>query len=616
MDIGIILKGIAARQAQKTPKPGFSLMSLFPRLTAKGVLRTILIAIFPWLPAYLFERVDFWFGVTLNGTWYGKLSGIRLEADVVSFALGGVLLAYLLRPRWAVLQVSLSLVLIWVLFYVVCPTSRSHGLLHSECYQTGPDGLAGFRLSLMMFSFGTLPPIVKAAEGRGSLDSALAPFIALFAGMVVTAVMTWFPLSAWFSGVTYLPPFPVFQALVLVGVPQMVTGMLAARISRSVRVAGVSGIASLAFITGTFWTLLCPSCDRNLLLPLAPLWALFALLGGLLELGSPRKLAWKPSWNRRIGLEDVRRFAIAVVIVVCLWAPIAYSFWAPSVLYASSISPGPGDLTLGLPSYPYVAGFYNSTQYRICCLEIGVSFAKANLALLAPENFLMAGMGVQSPNCCIDGWDFGWRADAFLMPDSSVVVSGSAWGTCDSNANCGGIFWQYLRYHAQIVLHPTNLSSPIFLRMVWELSTISPLNSQVNWYYNTTSVPWQRFGSFVPDFREGPYFDIGVVGTADTNLPQGAAYFYQFGVASKIPVQGWSVLLLFPSFQHQGSWRVMERANIIQGDYSYWKVAYRWGGRPYPGVTAQANAMDTSLKLGILKLSYTGGVLKNNTPLW
>ncbi len=591
-------------------------MSRFPRLTAENIPRIILAAIFPWLPAYLFERTDFWFGVTLNGTWYYNLSGTRLEADVVSFALGGVLLAYLLRPRWALFQVFLSTVLIWVLFYLACPTFRSDGLLHSECYQTGPDGLAGFRLSLMMFSFGALPPLMKAAEKRQLLNPRLRPFLALFAGIVVTVVMTWFPLSAWFSGVTYLPPLPVFQGLVIVGVPQIVTGTLSARIGRSVKIATASGLVSLVFLTGIFWTLLCPSCDRSLLPPLAPFWVLFAFLGGLLELGYSRRLPWRTVWSRRVSLEDVRRFAAAVVIVICLWAPIAYGFWAPSVLYASSISPGPGSPTLGLPSYPYVAGFYNSKQYRICCLEVGASFAKADSALLAPDNFLMTGMGVQSPNCCIDGWDFGWRADAFLLPDGSIVVSGSAWGTCDSNANCGGLFWQYLRYHAEVVLHPANLSSPIFLRMMWEPSSVSPLNSQVNWYYNTTGVPWQRFGSFIPDFREGPYFDIGVVGVANTNLPQQAAYFYQFGVASKIPVAGWSVFLLYPSFRYQGSWRLMEHANIIQGDYSYWKAAYRWGGRPYPGVTARANALDPSFKPSILELSYTGGVLKDNTLLW
>ncbi len=591
-------------------------MPNLPRLTPKNTLKGVVALSLPWLPAYLFERIDFWFGVTRNGTWYYNLSGLRMLVDVASFALGGILLAYLLRPRWAVVQVFSSAVLIWVLFYVACPTFRSDGLLHSECYQTGPDGLAGLRLSLMMFSYGTLAPIVKAAEKRGSLNPKTAPILALFAGIVVSAVTAWFPLFAWFSGVTYLPPFPLFQGLIIVGLPQIVTGMLAARIARSLKTATLSGMVSLFFLTGTFWTLLCPSCDRGLLLPLAPFWALFAFLGGMLELGYPGRLLWRHWWAGRVSLEDVRRVATALVILVSLWALIARDFWAPSVLYADTISPTPQGLTLGLPSYPYVAGYYNSTQYRICCLELGVSFAKANLSLLEPDNFLMAGMGVQSPNCCIDGWDFGWRADAFLLPDRSIIISGSAWGTCDSNANCGGIFWQYLRYHAQVTLHPANLSNPIYLRMMWEPSTQSPLNSQVNWYYNTTGVSWQRFGSFIPDYREGPYFDIGVVGLANANLPQEAAYFYQFGVASKIPVQGWSILLLYPSFQFQGSWRLMERANIVQGDFSYWKAAYRWGGRPYPGVTAQANALNLSFEKNILELSYTGGTLKNTTPLW
>ena len=116
MDWATILKGIGAGQDQKARRaPHRACMPRFLQPTAKNSLRMVLVAILPWLPAYLFERTDFWFGVTLNGTWYGNLSGVRLEADVVSFALGGVLLAYLVRPRWAVLQVFLSAVLIWVL---------------------------------------------------------------------------------------------------------------------------------------------------------------------------------------------------------------------------------------------------------------------------------------------------------------------------------------------------------------------------------------------------------------------------------------------------------------------------------------------------------------------
>ena len=196
-----------------------------------------------------------------------------------------------------------------------------------------------------------------------------------------------------------------------------------------------------------------------------------------------------------------------------------------------------------------------------------------------------------------------------------MVVSASSWGTCDTNPNCGGHFWQDPRYHSQVTIRPANLSTPIYLRMMWE-------SGRVNWYYNTTGTPWQQYGSFTPDSREGQYFDIGRVGGGPiANLPQRWSYFYQFGVASKIPVKGWTVQLLYPSFvpssQPQGApWRVMEKAAAIQGDYAYWKLNYRWGGRPYPGVTAIANSLDPSFTPGVLQLAYTGGDLLDNEPLW
>ncbi len=128
--------------------------------------------------------------------------------------------------------------------------------------------------------------------------------------------------------------------------------------------------------------------------------------------------------------------------------------------------------------------------------------------------------------------------------------------------------------------------------------------------------PWQKLGGFTPDSREAPYFDIGVIGPGhgqDFNLD---TYFFQFGVGSKSPVTGWSVQLIDPSFQYQGYWRVMEKAAVIQGNLSFWKGAYRWGGAPYPGVTAQSNALDASFPMDSVEFSYTGGTLKNNTPLW
>jgi hypothetical protein len=61
----------------------------------------------------------------------------------------------------------------------------------------------------------------------------------------------------------------------------------------------------------------------------------------------------------------------------------------------------------------------------------------------------------------------------------------------------------------------------------------------------------------------------------------------------------------------------MERANIIQGWHSFWKGSYRWGGEPYNGVSAQANANYQTLPVGILQLTYSGtGTLPDKSILW
>src|SRR2546427_11233517 len=100
--------------------------------------------------------------------------------------------------------------------------------------------------------------------------------------------------------------------------------------------------------------------------------------------------------------------------------------------------------------------------------------------------------------------------------------------------------WQHLRYHAQQTINPANISTRVYLRMMWQYD--QP-NWHADWYYNHTGQPWPKFGIFVPDFREGHYFDIGVVRVG--NYPLAYAFFYQFGGASHTPVPGLSVQLLY-----------------------------------------------------------------------
>lgn len=596
-------------------------MTLIPKVSHGEIGRVVLSAIFPWLPPVLFEKIDFMFHLTGNSNWYYSLSGNRLPVDIASFALWGIVAAFLLRPRLAIIQIGLNAVVVWALFYLACPTYGPGGLWQPECYNAGPDGLVGVRLAGILFFYGVLPVIVKAAPQGEALSRKIRPVIAILSGIILTMVMIWYPIASWFSGVTYLAPLVFVQALLLIGMPQIATGILAARIGGSIRVGAASGIASLLFLSAYYWTLNCPGCDRSILFLSLPFWALFALLGSITELGasSRSRLPKFSGWLGKIGIKDLRRVGLALVITLCVLTAVINDFWNPSVLYATSMSPAPGQLVLGQPYYPYVGGYFNSIQYRICCVEIGINISMINPRLLAPDNFLMAGMGIQSPNCCIDGWDFGWRADVFLLSNNRLIVSGSSWETCDGSANCGGYIWEHLWYHTQVTINPQNVSMPIYLRMSWVPQTVNGLPREaVHWYYNTSRTAWKEYGSYLPDRRLGTYFDIGLSGGPVMTVPQGTTLLSQFGVASKTPVSGWHVLFIDPSFQYQGNWRIWDHASMIQGNFSFWKFRYRWGGMPYAGVTTKTNLTDPTIPRDTVEFSSNGGsaTLRDFAPLW
>src|SRR5205807_10277353 len=92
-------------------------------------------------------------------------------------------------------------------------------------------------------------------------------------------------------------------------------GIQAAKISRSIWVATASGATSALLLSGFLWPLRCPSFDRTLLFLTVPSWGFFALIGGTLELGLPRKLSVCPLRHFNPRLEDIRRVGIAVVLL-------------------------------------------------------------------------------------------------------------------------------------------------------------------------------------------------------------------------------------------------------------------------------------------------------------
>src|SRR5438309_11148937 len=109
-------------------------MTDFSWFTPKNILRAALLAIFPWIPPVLFEKTDFYFHLTHDPDWYYNLSGYRLFVDLASFAVWGIVVAYLLRSRWAVVQIVLFSLLVWFLFYASCSVFGPGVVCQQDCY--------------------------------------------------------------------------------------------------------------------------------------------------------------------------------------------------------------------------------------------------------------------------------------------------------------------------------------------------------------------------------------------------------------------------------------------------------------------------------------------------
>ncbi len=89
---------------------------------------------------------------------------------------------------------------------------------------------------------------------------------------------------------------------------------------------------------------------------------------------------------------------------------------------------------------------------------------------------------------------------------------------------------------------------------------------------------------------------------------------FQFGAANEPPVLGWTIVLLYPSFQDEESWRLIEKAAVIREASRIGKAT----GVEHPisesrrGLGRQALSFQTIQS----SFSYARGLLTTNTVLW
>lgn len=540
----------------------------------KLLLPTLLVAV----PVYILQWSANQLYYASNPVFY-TVSGFRFDFFLSYFFFAALLVGYFVADwRIAIASTIGGVVILVVLFYWVCDPR--------VCYFAGLDGLEPLREGY----FFAAEMVLGVVCGRWiRIKAQLSRSVSLVTGLVLILVIGYYPVAYSFAGPQQSSSLgwaePLLIILVSLGTAAIVTensGSLLFGISIpmlgttliTLLLTGVGGtyVAASLVVFGLVWLLA----------------AIGALLGGLVA----RYVSSLSPKTTRLGL-------IVTLLVVLI---IGYTFTNSAVGLVIQGVPHQGqDPFEDAPIY--IGGFMSGSPFATKGVSATISFAATDPSVIQSDNFLAAGIGVQSPNCCVDGLDYGYRIDAYLFHDGREIVEANAWQTCDTNVACGARPWRNLMLHA--IRGVTGLGSSLWLAMKWN-------NRTVTWYFGANQNASESLASLQPPSQENAYFNLGEVGVTTSNMPTGSAYFFQFGIMSRYAIEraGWETTISCPAYLRNDAWQCVNHAQSLQGSASYWKVLWRWGAT-YPFVDVVSNSEGPSVSF-----FYSNSTAPSLQQLW
>lgn len=237
----------------------------------------------------------------------------------------------------------------------------------------------------------------------------------------------------------------------------------------------------------------------------------------------------------------------------------------------------------------YYAGVYHDEQYfPTKRVEVGIDLDRFDGSMISKGDFVLTGIGAQSPNCCKDGLDYGYRADILFTENARYFVA-RAWETCDQNIGCSAFPWISAMHESTVPLPGSD--SSVMLAMEWDGRT-------VGWYYKSGG-NWSKYSSFVPPKIENPYFNLGViwVGNPFSNPGSSRAYFYQAGVSVSDKVQYGQITFECPSYRDKQGAKHCPQLAAVNGGNSQWKVLWKWGA-PNENARVAVHGTSATVRLG------------------
>jgi hypothetical protein len=502
------------------------------------------------VPPYIVELATEHYFLT-HSSVFSFLSSFRLPFFIAYIGVASFIVGW--RSR--------NLVLAWV-SYAIC-LAGLYLLLYAwcnptVCYSTGVDGLEPLR----SYSFFLAEGVALLASGhparRESGNQSLLGSVAAY------YALAYYPFMFTVAGAKMLAPLAPFPVL----------GMLFALsfiVSAKTLNQGRGPLVGLALLLVDYLVLSAlsigvaaqsPGEEVSSILTMLAVVAAGGLLGASMLVGGSRT-------GMRIGTSKIPTVIMIVFLVLSI------GVITPDAVVGTAPRLGSNRYTF---LAPVVAGGFNAAPNLVTTgVASNFSFQGTDPSSIQADNFLAAGIGVHSSNCCVDGIDYGYRADVFLYHNGSLDFAASAWEVCDIIIACGGHTWKHLMFFASAGL-TSSVSEGFRLSMQWD-------NGTVLWDYGTYTGE-RVLAAFQAPKQDNHDFDAGWLGPSTTPSPGGFPFF-QFGIMSSYPIGhgGWEVASSCPSILAGGRWGCLRDVEFFQGDISFWKALWRWGEN-YPDVGA------------------------------
>lgn len=530
-----------------------------------------------FIPPLLFEKYTFYLYSIISPDFFGY-SGRRFWFDICWFIGAGALSALIVgRKKWVSLFAPAFGALAFTLAVWVAPLCPP-----KECYVSSTDGLGPVRDCLFFASLGILAcNATLSSNGMrfGSWNRGRQTVYLFVISMLLGYALSFFPLVHIFAGVSVPYPLNYVQWFLACAVPGFAGSFL---FTERIRSDGLRIRSVLWFLAGLSGVLLgivldfslpCEACSGYVvsigsILVVAVVSSFFGIVVGRMVVPTPAMVGAK--FNKYSTLTMTLTIIGTVILLIGFYYTVSYQASVVNLMGPNVTNTTFSPLEIGT-TFVYSGGYLATPEVRPSAVGVSVNFGNSSVSK-DPSNFLAAGVGDQSPNCCTDGIDLAYRADAVLFSNGTEALLARSWWACDVNMACGGYSWQQLLHYGEYTLPPGTLSNWVDLQMNW---TANP--TQVNWYYrvhysnNGSVTPWISYNYFTPPKIDNHYFDAGEC--CDT------IQFYQFGISSarEIRSSSWNITMSCPTLIENGTWTCLQHAGFISGQYSLWKVVYTWG---------------------------------------